>query len=195
MGRISQTALLAGAALAASCAPQARLVQGSLDAGEGYRVQLGRTWSDVTPIMVDRTRNVRVLSVDGPHLNRLYLAGAVRAGDPIVRAMRREQPTPVFRADMTDTELVEFVTDSIAALGYQRPEATNLRPGTLAGVEGVRFEVTTQTPEGLAYDGTSLVARQGESLHLMLYLAPREHYYGTLAQEVETIFASAALSE
>ncbi|MGE0830452.1 MAG: hypothetical protein AB7O04_14025 [Hyphomonadaceae bacterium] len=185
--------MIAAVAALSACA-SARLVNGPYKAGEGYTVQLGRPWSDVTAIAQGRTPNVHFLTVDGPLLNRLYLAGALAPGQPLVKALRRETPTPTFRADMADTELVEFVADSIAALNYQRPETSALRPGAIGALPGIRFDITALSSEGLHMSGTGLVAREGDELHVMLYLAPTEHYYGVLLSEVESIFASAALN-
>ncbi|MBI1187771.1 MAG: hypothetical protein GC206_10680 [Alphaproteobacteria bacterium] len=95
---------------------------------------------------------------------------------------------------MTETELVEFVVDSVAALDYLRPEALDLRPEMFGGRDGVRFEIATQTAAGLAIRGTALVARVGDRVHVMLYLAPSEHYYDRLLPDVERVFASARFS-
>ncbi len=91
---------------------------------------------------------------------------------------------------MSDTELVEFVIDSLAVT-YQNPESTALRPQILAGSPGVRFDINTRTEDGLNMSGTALVARAGETLNLLLFLAPSEHYYGAYAAEIDAIFASA----
>jgi hypothetical protein len=132
---------------------------------------------------------LRLLSVDGPLLNRLYLA-ALEPGESLLRPRDNDTPRPIYRTDMSDTELVEFVVDC-AAVEYQSPQAGALRPQTFAGQPGVRFDLTAQTAEGLNMSGTALVARAGERLHMMLFLAPSEHYYGAMLPEVETIFAGA----
>jgi hypothetical protein len=91
---------------------------------------------------------------------------------------------------MGDSELVEFVIDSLANT-LQEPQSTALRPQTFAGAPGVRFDISGRTEGGLNMTGTALVARAGEKLNLMIFLAPSEHYYGAFATEVEAIFASA----
>jgi hypothetical protein len=83
------------------------------------------------------------------------------------------------------------VVDSLAT-EFQEPQSTALRPQTLAGAPGVRFDISMRTASGLNMSGTGLVARSGGKLNLLLFLAPSEHYYGAFAQEVEAIFASAA---
>jgi hypothetical protein len=165
-------------------------VQGPYSAG-AFTVTLDRQWSDISEIMAQRPRNVRLLSTDGPLLNRLYIASAIEPDQFLVKPARREFPTPVFRADMSESELVEFVVDSVAALDYLRPEALDLRPEQFGGREGIRFEIRAQTAEGLDISGTAILARVGDRLHVMLYLAPSEHYYERLLPDVERVFASA----
>jgi hypothetical protein len=58
----------------------------------------------------------------------------------------------------------------------------------------VRFDLSAQATNGLNYAGTGIVARQGERLHVLLYLAPAEHYFSATEDEVDAIFASATLN-
>lgn len=182
-------ALLSGLLLTGCAA--ARLVEpGATKAlGNVYTVTVSRPWSDITSMLRPRPPNVRLLSIDGPFLNRLYLA-SLTEDQSLVRPEDRDTPRPTFRADMNDTELVEFVIDCIAQ-EYQAPEATNLRPQNFGEAPGVRFDISARTSYGLNISGTALVSRQGDRLHVMLYLAPSEHYYAALLPEVERIFASA----
>ncbi|MBL8530394.1 MAG: hypothetical protein JNK94_01555 [Hyphomonadaceae bacterium] len=181
---------LAAAALTASCATGG-LVSGDLKSGDAT-VTLAREWSDVTFMLPNRPPNVRMLSVDGPLLNRLYLAN-LEPGQSLLRLPDRDTPRPLYRADMSESELVEFVIDCIAQ-EYQNPEAAALRPHTLGETPAVRFDISTRTAEGLNISGTAMVARQNDRLHVLLYLAPSEHYYASLAPDVESVFASARLS-
>lgn len=177
----------AGALMLAGCATGG-LVSGQVESG-GTTATLTREWSDITFLLNPRPRNVRMLSIDGPLLNRLYLA-SLEEGESLLRHTDRDTPRPTFRADMSDTELVEFVIDCVAQ-EYQGPEANALRPQSFGVTPGVRFDLTAQTAEGLNMSGTALVARQGERLHIMLFLAPTEHYYGAFLPEVEAIFGTA----
>ena len=55
----------------------------------------------------------------------------------------------------------------------------------------MRFDLTTRTQPGLEITGSGLVARNGDTLNLLLFLAPSEHYFGAYAAEIEAIMASA----
>ncbi len=154
---------------------------------------MGRSWSDVTPIYLAAQKKVRVLSIDGPALNQLFIAPNLVEGDGLVRAATKDKPVPTIRKDMSDSELVEFVLDSVAAMGYQRPEAVALRPAAAGDAVGLRFELATQTAAGLEISGTAEVLRGGEAVHTMLYLAPKEYYYDANLKEIEGIFQSLAI--
>ena len=185
--------LLLGAAsalLLAGCATGG-LVSGQVQ-NAGASVTLSREWSDITFLLPSpRPRDMKMLSIDGPLLNRLYLA-AVRPGESLLRPSDRDTPRPTYEADMSDSELVEFVIDCIAQ-EYQNPEAGALRPQNMGAAPGIRFDISTRTAEGLDISGTALVARHGDRLQMLLFLAPTEHYYSALLPDVEAIFSSATI--
>jgi hypothetical protein len=176
-------------AVAAGCASSSGLRSGAYTNVGTFNITLPREWSDITFMLSNRPRNLRLLSIDGPLLNRLYLA-SLESGESLLRPRDNDTPRPTYRTDMSDTELVEFVVDCVA-VEYQSPSASALRPQTFAGQPGVRFDLRAQTSEGLNISGTSLVARANNRLHMLLFLAPSEHYYGAMLPEIETIFAGA----
>jgi hypothetical protein len=180
---------LAGSAALAGCASVKLIEAGEYRAGDAFAVTLRRPWSDVSAMMLPRPPGVQLLTIDGRYLNELYLA-VIEPGGSFVRPADRDTPRPLYRTDMGDTELVEFVVDSLAVT-YQEPQSTALRPQQLAGVPGVRFDIGARTQAGLNMSGSALVARSGDNLHMLMFLAPSEHYYGAFAPDVDAIFASA----
>jgi len=185
-------ALAASAALLSACASVTSVPAGPYAMGAGRQVVLGREWSDISNIMTARPKKVRLLSIDGPLLNRLYITQGLKPGEFMVKPARREKTTPLVTANMSGTERIEFVTDSVAALDYQRVEAERPRPAKFGSADAVRFDLKAQTSEGLDVSGTALVADVGGLLYVVLYLAPTEHYYEAYLPEVERMMASAA---
>ncbi len=185
--------LILTAALALSltaCAATARPVVGSLTSSQ-TTITLNDTWSDISEFTQGVTPGSKVLTLDGPALNRLYVSD-IKVGQPMVRSSSKEKPTPVLRADLSFNEQVEFVADSVAALGYFRVETRDLRPQKFGSLDGLRFEVDAQTQEGLNIDGAVLAAMSKDGvLHLVMFLAPEEHYFSASSQSVEKILASA----
>lgn len=177
----------------AGCATVAAAPAGPFRVGSGYEVALTRDWSDISAVMAGKTKKVRLLSLDGPLLNRLYLTDGLAPGDFLIKPQAKEKPTPVIRKDMSASERLEFVTDSVAALEYQRVELVGPRPGKIGEASGVRFDVRAQTKEGLDIKGAGVIAERGGKTYVLLYLAPAEHYFDASMAEVEAIMASARL--
>lgn len=187
--RIAPIAVLAAAA--AACAPITSVPAGPLNLQGGHQVTLGRQWSDVSAILPQRAKKVRVLSIDGPMLNRLYVAEGLGAGEGLLRGASKERPAPTFHTDMGPNELVELTADSLAQLGYQRVATSELRPVKFGGHQGLRFDIEAQTESGLEIKGTASLAVINSKLYLIAYVAPAEHYFRAILPEVETIMGSA----
>lgn len=173
----------------AGCAAIKLAPAGAYNAQSGYSVTLARPWSDVTAAG-RRAPGVKLLTIDGVALNQLYVV-SLSPGGSLAQPADRDTPRPTYRADMSDTELVEFVIDSLATLGYEAPEFADLRPQNMAGAPGVRFDIRARTQAGLDVSGASLVSRAGEQAHLLLFLAPSEHYFSAYSDEIDAVFASA----
>lgn len=178
-----------GVLLAAGCAAVKLAPAGAYRVAGGFSITLTRPWSDLTAAAM-QPPGVRVLTIDGRGLNQLF-AAVIEPNGTLVRTVDKDTPKPTYRADMSDTEIVEFIVDSLAAMEFLNPESAGLRPQALAGAAGVRFDISTRSEPGLNYTGTALAARAGDKLHLLMFLAPSEHYYGAFASEVEAIIASA----
>jgi hypothetical protein len=164
--------------------------EGPYAVGRAYNVTLGRTWNDISNVAPQRVQNLHLLTLDGPLLDRLYLAHDIAPGAGLIRPANREDRVPVYRADMTSRELVEFLNETIAAWGYTNVANEALRPADFAGRQGVQFVFTAQTKEGLNLTGRAAAAAQNSRLQAVVYLAPTEHYYAANQAEVDAIFAS-----
>lgn len=162
-------------------------------ASGGHQITVGRTWTDMGPLYVP-AKGVKLLSIDGPILNRLYVVDGLQPGAFLVRAPSKEQPTPTWRAGLSPTEQVEFLADSLAAMGYQRVETDNLRPVKVGEENGVRFEISAQTADGLNISGIAQLVASRDRLYILLYLAPTEHYFEATRAEVESVMASARIA-
>jgi hypothetical protein len=167
------------------------LVTGPFKVGHAYNVNLQKSWSSVSPLYLNR--EVKYLTIDGPLLNNFYLTEGLAVGRSVVRTTRKSRPMPVVKADMSETEMTEFVVDTVAAFGYEGVASQNLRPSKFGSVDAVRFDLTAKTDSGLEILGTSQVALVGGKLHVMLFLAPGEYFYPSLLAEIEQVFGSADL--
>jgi hypothetical protein len=185
--------LAAAAALSlalAACASIAEVPAGPYAMGDGKTVTLHRSWSDVSAFLPQRQKKVRVLSIDGPALNQLYLAQGLAPGEGLLKPVSKEHRVPVYRADLSPTELVEFVADTLSALGYERVQSSKLAPARLVGADGLRFEIQALTKDGLEMSGLAQVAETNGKLYLALYLAPTEHYFAATLPDVDAILSA-----
>jgi hypothetical protein len=91
---------------------------------------------------------------------------------------------------MSTSELVEFVSDSISAMAYQRVETSNLRPAKFGGDTAYRFDFTAKSADGLDMSGTAYLAQNQGKLYVIIYVAPTQHYFADLMGDVEEIIKS-----
>lgn len=175
----------------AACASITKAPAGPIALGAGRSGVLDRDWSDISAITPWRTPSVQVLSVDGPLLNRLYIARGLKPGEGLQRPAEKEKPVPVYRAGMSPNEQIEFITDSLGILGFQRAETTDLRPARLMGADAIRIDLAAKTESGLEISGAAEVAEIEGRLYVLLFLAPSEHYFRAYLPNVEAMFRSA----
>jgi hypothetical protein len=189
---LSIAAAMAAVVSLSACAAMETVPAGPYVSGR-HQITVGRTWTDMGRPL-DAARRVRVLSIDGPRLNRLLVIDGLAPGEFIVRPASRERPTPTWTAGLTPTEQVEFLADSLAAMQYHRIETKNLRPVKVGDRSGLRFDIGARTVDGLNISGIAQLVEAGDRLYILLYLAPTEHYFDATRAEVESIMASASVA-
>ncbi|WP_297802476.1 hypothetical protein [uncultured Brevundimonas sp.] len=172
---VKTAAMVAVVASATACVSISE-VSGPYKAGGGTYT-LDRSWNDITPV-TGHLKEVRLLTLDGPGLNSLYLSSGLKEGQHLARPnSRREKTTPAWRADMGILEQVEFVKESVEAYGYNDVTTSSPRPVNASGHRGVRFDLAAVTTAGLRIKGYGqLVTKDGQA-YVAIYLAPEEHFY------------------
>lgn len=188
MSRLTRRAALLGGLATSACASMREPAPGVLRIGSGFDVTLTRVWSDFTP---SNARKMRLLSIDGPALNRLYLAGGLQPGEDL--AGRQVKGRQALHVGMSPDDLVAFVIDNIDALGFARLKVEATRVATFGVIDGLRIDLEMQNGDGLVFAATALIAEHRERLNAIIYIAAREHYFATTLPDVEAIMASAIL--
>jgi len=182
-------AVLGAALVLSACETVTLAPAGPYAVGKGSNATLTRAWSDFTPI--SGLKKVRMLSIDGPLLNRLYLSEGLVTGDYIIQPTnRREATTPLYDASMSVTEQVEFVANSVTAMTYERVATSGVRPVQVNGQRGVRFDIEAATEEGLVIKGVGQAVKASDRLYVAIYLAPREHYFAESLASAEATMDS-----
>lgn len=192
-GAVQPLVASASLVLLAACETIVAVEPGSFEPNKSFSVDVGKTWTAYPPAA--RTQS-RTLTVDGTLLNSLVFSDSIGDGGSLLPVARgdKERLIPTFRADMTEFEIAEFISDSLAVAGFVNVTTENLRPDMFDQLEGLRLDFTGAQASGLEFKGTAKAAVQDDRLLLILYYAPAEYYYGLHAEEVERIMQSASLT-
>jgi hypothetical protein len=164
-------------ALLAACAtgPGGRLQQKGTTKVFDMTLDTSLDWARV------KSRRQELWTVDGVLLNRLLIYSKVKPGEHVFQLLRerkRRPDGPWFRAGMRLDELQRLVTDGLADQQWVGVDTSNLRPHRFGTVEGVRFDLRMTNPDGLIYQGTAAVAERDGTLNVLVWMAPKEHYFG-----------------
>jgi len=167
------------AVMLSACASGYTLISPGIVLVDDLQVSAGPGWNRVPDSELPWARsNTQVWTQNGISLDRLVLIPGIAAGDGIYRP---DDITdyPAFRADMTDTELVELVARTIEmAQGANRTEVTtgNLRPQQFAGTPGILFDLQATVHDGPAYLGTAGAFVTERRLFLVYFLGASPWY-------------------
>lgn len=127
------------------------------------------------------------LTLHGPLLDRLFF-GRIEAGGGLVTPAFEDWPrwwsgTPVDALDA-------FLADSLAILGYAAVETVGKQSHPFAGAPGVLYTLALTDPGGLEYRGLALASVRNGGLDLIVFLAPREHYFESRRPATQRMFDS-----
>ena len=151
-----------------------RLVQpGTAEAGD-IVVDTPLAWSRFT------FSRYQIWTVDGIALNRLYFIPSVRNGEHVFlerRATKRRPDGPVYRTGMRPDEIRDLLLDAFSEGGAVGVASGELRPARFGDRDGLRFEFSASTDTGLLYRGQALAAERGDTLAVLVWMAPTEFYY------------------
>lgn len=176
---------------AAACVPTIALApSGTYQPDAQFAVTLPSDWTSF-PEALNGITTGEFLTKDGVVLNRVHFT-TIAEGSTLVRD-RNASSVPRYRSDASQLDLVEFVTSSIALVGYSAIETDNIRPETLDGVEGLRFDLSAALDNGLKVKGDVVLVENNDALNVILYIAPEEHYFAASKAEVDQIIASVDL--
>lgn len=148
-----------------------------------YSVKPGIQWSQINK------GDVRLWTVDGTELESIRFISGIREGVPIMDITNEKQETS-YRADMSESELVDAIVDAFSLSGSQRVQAKNLRPAPFGSINGFRFELEFMNEDGLKKSGSVIGMVVDESLYLIIYTGASIHYFPKYEREFEAIVSS-----
>jgi len=93
------------------------------------RVTIGGAFSVDPQVDWNKTKTlgIEMWTVDGPRLQTLHFAAGIGEGDPLydLPGKQEDETMPTFRKSLGLSELVEFVTSSMARVGAEKVQPLN----------------------------------------------------------------------
>jgi hypothetical protein len=135
-------------------------------------------------------------TLHGVTLDSLTFIGGLENGRPLVRWQLRQdiRQVPNFRADMTPPEIASMIESFYRIrAGAVSFNMTGLQPRTFLGHPGFQFDYEHLGGNELTRQGRVVGAVIGQRLYMILFDAPKSHFFGSIIPEVERIVASARL--
>jgi len=160
---------------------------GTLALKDSATVNLSQSWTSV-PDALHGAKGT-VLTKDGMMLNRVHII-TVEPGDEMIDVNDKSLEYPVYSTGMSSLEQVNFVTSSLARLGYADLETASVTPATLSGIDGIRFDISGKYASGLNLRGKVGMAETDAGLNMIIFVAPSEYYYGRDVAEIETMIST-----
>jgi hypothetical protein len=135
-----------------------------------------------------------VWTSDGSPLDHLHFFVGIAPGEALIELKNRpEKQVPKFQKTMQSYDIVELY-ETLSTLDGSTFTRGKLIPTTFAGGSGFRFEYTlVRKADEVIMSGVGFATVQKDQLYLMVFEAPRIHYFAKHLPRVEAIAASAQI--
>ena len=139
-----------------------------------------------------------IWTIDGTALNSLSIFAGIKPGEHVFK-MSRERTSrpdgPWYRSGMRPEEVRDIVVSALQGQGMLAVATDNLRPQRFGSFDGLRFDFTMTSADGLLYKGTAAAFEEADrKLTLLLWKAPAEYYYGRDVAAVNRMLDHIALT-
>ena len=139
---------------------------------------------------------IETWTVDGENLNALVFVKGATNGDTLLPSEAlgdRLGELPAYDREMTRLEVHDLYVATLSKLGYSRIATREVRPWSLGGRPGFRFEFSHQAEDGLRREGLAAGLVAAGRLWLITYTAPEVHYFQKYKPQVEALLSSITL--
>lgn len=171
------------------CAAMAKVGPGEVTIRESMTVRLDSAWNRLAQ---GAPAKGEVWTTDGLTLDRLVFYVGIADGEALGELQqRKDRQIPKFRATMQPHEIAEMYEVFVTYDGstYRRDK---LAPAQFAGSEGFRFEFSRlRKGDEVEMRGLGYGTVHGGKLYLMVFEAPRIHYFNKHLGRAEAVAKSA----
>ena len=175
-------------ALLSGCAGMSKVGPGEVTVRDSLVVTLDGAWNQYS---IGLTRKSEVWTLDGLPLDRLIFHVGITDGEALAELpQRKDRQVPKYRTTMQAHEIVEMyeVFATHDGSSFQRQK---LAPAPFAGGDGFRFEFTrVRKSDELEMRGVGYGTVRGGKLYLVIFEAPRSHYYARNVGRFEAVASS-----
>jgi hypothetical protein len=176
--------------------PRFRLIEPrEHDVARTMRVTPTMRWNRTPRMLYDIPREEN-WTLHGLPLDGLTFIGGLEDGRPLVRWQRRRdiRQVPNFRADMSPPEIASMIeTFYRIRAGSVSFTMTGLQPRTFLGQPGFQYDYEHLGGNEVTRQGRVVGAVIGNRLYMILFDAPKRHFFPEIIPEVERIIDSARL--
>ena len=157
--------------------PQDRII------ADVYTVHPQITWSGI------KEGKNEIWTVDGANLQAVRFVKGLKDGDTLFKP-KPKQELPKFHKDMRAHGVMDFIVDSMDAIGLKQIQTKNLRPIKFGALPGHRFDFTCLTEDGLEMEGFVVGSSIKEHVHLIFYYGARQYYFAKHVEHAEKLIKS-----
>ncbi len=174
--------------LLASCANVAKIGPGEVAVNEKLTARLDSAWNKLDFPAKGKTE---IWTADGLPLDSLVFYSAIGDGETLAELQgRKEKQQPRFRATMQPHEIVDLFEIVVAADGSSF-KLDRLSPAPFAGGNGFRFDFSVlRKGDEVELKGAGYGVVDDGKLYLMVFRAPKTHYFGKHISHVENLASS-----
>jgi hypothetical protein len=185
MNRLLAALSLLLAAALSGCATYTLLPAKEREVAPGFYLTPQVEWSAM------RSGDNENWTIHGLGLENVFLAKGIADGMPLVKPTDSKEQMPLFRAAMTGSELSELAVETLQRRGATDVRVVSARPDVFGGKPGFRADLAMKTSEGLELVGRAAGAVVEGKLYLLLFTAPRVHYFAANEPTIDKVIASA----
>jgi hypothetical protein len=132
-------------------------------------------------------------TIDGGQLNEFVVFSKIKPRENVFLGFRETKRHPDgtwYKLGMRPDELRDLILDGMRNQGLANVESSNLRPASVSGATGIRFEMKFTNANGLNYGGTVMALERNERLTVLVWDAPLEYYHGRDIEAVNKLIDS-----
>lgn len=184
----------------AGCSAYSTVEPATMQIKNAFTVTPHIRWAKVsqrTPdaVFIDQSGRTETWTIDGEKLDSITFFAGITDGATLLTPPGNKNHLAPFRSNMSASEIMDlFEAAFTSATRSAVARSHDLRPATLAGYEGFRFEISYALKDDVDRELSVVGAVRDGKLYLIAFQGTKLYHYGKYLPEFEQIVASARIS-